>query len=172
MENIILIVDDNTENLKVLGNVLKEKGYKIAIAKSGLDAIQLLGNIKPSLILLDVMMPEMDGYETSRNIKKTSGFENIPIIFLTAKTNTEDIIHGFEAGGVDYVTKPFNSTELLARVKNHLELHEARETIKLQADQLKLYSEFLEVRLSSHKHEVQKLKEIIESKNTRYGNLK
>ncbi len=159
MEKIILIVDDNTENLRVLGNILKENNYKIAVAKSGIDALSLLEGIKPVLILLDVMMPEMDGYEVCQKIKQNPSIANIPIIFLTAKTEHSDIIKGFEAGGVDYITKPFNSHELLVRVKTHKELFEARETIRLQAEQLQIYSDFLETRLSTHKHEINKLRE-------------
>lgn len=162
MDNIILIVDDNLENLKVLGGLLKENAYRIAVAKSGVEAIQMLENMKPTLILLDVMMPVMDGFETCKKIKSTTN-NDIPIIFLTAKTEPADIVKGFEMGGVDYVTKPFNFTELLARVKTHIELHIAKETIQSQAVQLKLYSDFLETRLSTNKREIVKLKEHIEN---------
>lgn len=118
----ILIVDDTPKNIQLLGTVLKNIGYKIIVATNGLQALGLLEKIKPDLILLDVMMPELDGYETCRRIKATEKLKDIPIIFLTAKTQPEDIVKGFELGAVDYIVKPFNSSELLARVKTHLEL--------------------------------------------------
>ena len=93
------------------------------------EAFDLLEKEKPELILLDVMMPAMDGFETARIIRQSPGLKNIPIIFLTSLNETEDIIKGFDAGGVDYVTKPFNPPELLARIRTHIELKRAREEI-------------------------------------------
>lgn len=119
---LILIVDDTAKNLQVLGSVLKAEKYKIAIANNGNQAISIANEIKPDLILLDVMMPELDGFETCKKLKSLSRTEDVPIIFLTAKVETEDIIEGFKAGAVDYITKPFNSYELKARVKTHIEL--------------------------------------------------
>ncbi len=99
------------------------------MAMSGKETLEFLVNESPSLILLDVMMPEMSGYEVCRLIKDQEHLKNIPIIFLTAKNETDDIVKGFEAGGVDFVTKPFHAAELLARVKTHLELKHSREEI-------------------------------------------
>jgi two-component system sensor histidine kinase/response regulator len=121
-ESRILIVDDNPQNIQVLGNILKECNYKISIAMNGIEALKFVSRNIPDLILLDVMMPEMDGYETCENIKSNELTNNIPVIFLTAKIETEDIVKGFEVGGVDYVTKPFRKEELLARVRTHLKL--------------------------------------------------
>ncbi len=121
-ESRILVVDDNAQNIKVIGNILKECGYKISIAMDGKEALKFVKKTLPDLILLDVMMPEMDGFETCENLKKNDLTKNIPIIFLTAKIEAEDIVRGFEVGGVDYVTKPFGKEELLARVKTHLKL--------------------------------------------------
>jgi diguanylate cyclase (GGDEF)-like protein len=122
----ILIVDDNPQNLKVLGAVLMEAGYAIHIAQSGEQALKSLETLKPDLILLDIMMPGMDGYEVCRAIKSDPLTERIPVIFLTAKIEEEDVVKGFETGAVDYVTKPFSSAILLARVRTHvrLSLHE------------------------------------------------
>jgi signal transduction histidine kinase len=92
--------------------------------------LKILEKISPDLILLDVLMPEMDGYETCKQIKEKDQLKDIPIIFLTAKTEPEDILKGFESGGVDYITKPFNSMELLARVKTHISLKQSKETIE------------------------------------------
>lgn len=130
MADTILIVDDTPANLQVLGQMLKAKGYEVIAALSGKDA-QTAIEKRPEidLILLDVMMPEMDGFETCRRIKEQPESKHIPIIFLTAKTETADIVEGFTAGGVDYVTKPFNREELLARVKTHVELKKAREEL-------------------------------------------
>lgn len=119
---LILIVDDVLENIQILGKILKENDYKIAIANNGRQAISTAVAIKPDLILLDVMMPELDGYETCKRLKEIPGTKDIPIIFLTAKCETQDIIDGFKAGALDYITKPFNSYELKARVKTHTEL--------------------------------------------------
>tara|TARA_R110001583_G_scaffold82151_6_gene218305 strand:+ start:582 stop:1685 length:1104 start_codon:yes stop_codon:yes gene_type:complete len=125
----ILIVDDNPNNLKVVGGVLKGEGYDFRMAKSGHLALKILEKTKPDLILLDIQMPEMDGFETCKRIKENSEDASIPIIFLTANTDSESISKAFKSGGLDYVTKPFNSEELLARIKTHIKL-------KRQADEL------------------------------------
>ncbi len=119
---MILIVDDNPENRKVLGNLLVNEDYEVGVANDGFQALEFLKNSLPDLILLDIMMPGMSGFEVCEKIKSNKSFQHIPIIFLTAKNSTEDIVKGFDVGGVDYVQKPFNSKELLARVKTHLEL--------------------------------------------------
>jgi len=119
---LVLIVDDVLENIQVLGNILKEEKYKIALANNGKKAISIATAILPDLILLDVMMPELDGFETCKRLKKIPETKDIPIIFLTAKTETQDIIDGFKIGAVDYITKPFNSYELRSRVRAHVEL--------------------------------------------------
>jgi two-component system, sensor histidine kinase and response regulator len=135
-EVTILIVDDNTENLKVVGNFFKDHNYRLAFASNGLDALEILCDTPVDLILLDVMMPEMDGFEVCKQIKNNPQIKDIPIIFLTAKTEIDDIVMGFNLGGVDYVTKPFRKEELLCRVKNHLELKFAREIIQKQTEEL------------------------------------
>ncbi|MBP7281236.1 MAG: diguanylate cyclase [Leptospiraceae bacterium] len=117
----ILIVDDTPKNIQLLGTVLKNVGYKIIVATNGLQALGILEKVKPDLILLDVMMPDLDGYETCKRIKESESLKDIPVIFLTAKTQPEDIVKGFQLGAADYIIKPFNSSELLARVKTHLE---------------------------------------------------
>ena len=132
---LILIVDDVPENLQVLGTILEAKNYEIAIAANGQQALDLIDDILPDLILLDVMMPELDGFEVCRQLKKTKPTDKIPIIFLTAKTDTDDIVKGFEFGAADYVTKPFNSSELLARVYTHLELKKV-ENERIQKEKL------------------------------------
>ena len=122
----ILIVDDTPANIQTLIAILKEKGYQISVATNGRQALEVLQRIRPDLVLLDVMMPEMDGFETCERIKSSPEWHDIPIIFLTSKTDTHDIVHGFELGAVDYVGKPFNPHELLARVNTHLTVDRLR----------------------------------------------
>jgi class 3 adenylate cyclase len=122
MPSRILVIEDEPANIQTLSTILKERGYQISIATNGRQALQVLERIRPDLILLDIMMPEMDGFETCRRIKAAAAWPEIPIIFLTAKTDTADIVRGFELGAVDYVAKPFNAHELLARVNTHLTL--------------------------------------------------
>ena len=119
---LILVVDDNTQNIQFLGNLLMAQEYEIGVAHNGVMALKFIEERLPDLILLDVMMPEMDGIEFCEILKKNTKYSHIPVIFLTAKTEIEDIVRGFEVGGVDYVTKPFIAEELLARVKTHLEI--------------------------------------------------
>lgn len=137
----ILVVDDNRENLKVVSSFLKEKQYKIALALSGEDAMKILSTTKIDLILLDIMMPEMDGFETCKLIKQDEKLKDIPVIFLSAKDQTSDIVDGFDAGGVDYITKPFQRDELFVRVNNHLELAYAKtKIVEMNRTRDKLYS--------------------------------
>ena len=122
-KSLILIVDDNADNRKLLGGLLSKEGYEIGVAKDGYHALEFVQKVEPDLILLDVMMPKMDGYEVCRRLKSETITKHIPIIFLTARTATKDIVKGFEMGGVDYVSKPFSNAELLARVNTHIELN-------------------------------------------------
>ena len=122
MPSRILVIEDEPANIQTLSTLLKERGYNINIATNGRQGLEVLERIRPDLILLDIMMPEMDGFETCRRIKASTAWREIPIIFLTAKTDTADIVRGFELGAVDYVAKPFNAHELLARVNTHLTL--------------------------------------------------
>jgi adenylate cyclase len=132
MPSRILIIDDAPANIQTLSTILKEKGHNLNIATNGRQALGLLERIRPDLILLDIMMPELDGFETCRRIKASTAWREIPIIFLTAKTDTADIVRAFELGAVDYVAKPFNAHELLARVNTHLTLdHLHRENERL-----------------------------------------
>ena len=136
---LILIVDDVPKNLQLLVTILKsEDKYDIAAATSGEKALKIVAGVPPDLILLDVMMPDMDGLEVCRQLKATETGRDIPVIFLTAKTGVKDILRGFQAGGVDYVIKPFNGTELIARVDTHIELKQSREKLNHSLRQLQL----------------------------------
>jgi len=133
LKNRILIVDDNPNNLKVVAGVLKENGYDFRMAKSGKLALDILERTKPDLILLDIQMPEMDGFETCKRIKEDVSNAMIPIIYLTANTDSKSIEKAFNSGGVDYITKPFNPVELLARIKTHIKLKKQTEELELES---------------------------------------
>ena len=129
MTSRILVVDDTPANIQVLSSTLKAKGYQISVATNGRQALEVVARLRPDLILLDVMMPEMDGFETCRRLKESAATNDIPVIFLTARTETTDIVQGFEVGAVDYVAKPFNAHELLARVNTHLTMDQLRRSL-------------------------------------------
>jgi two-component system, sensor histidine kinase and response regulator len=134
----IIIVDDNINNLHVLAHILRNKGFKVATVKDGFKALKFIQQKKPDLILLDIMMPEMDGYEVCKNLKSNDTTKDIPIIFITALSNTEDKIQGFELGCVDYITKPFRKEEVFSRVNVHLTLKYAQEELKIANRKLRI----------------------------------
>ncbi|MBN2635001.1 MAG: hybrid sensor histidine kinase/response regulator [Prolixibacteraceae bacterium] len=125
----ILIVDDVPTNIQVLGTLLAKLNCELAVAMNGKQALEVVERISPDLILLDVMMPVMNGHETCIELKSKESTRDIPVIFLSAKSESNDIVEGFKLGAVDYVTKPFIGKELLARVQTHLELKQAKQTL-------------------------------------------
>ncbi|MCK4819491.1 response regulator, partial [bacterium] len=125
----ILIVDDIPKNLQVLGNILSHEGYKFEFSTDGKKALDWTKNKNFDLILLDVMMPEMSGFEVCERLKANPETSDIPIIFLTARTDTESIVKGFNLGAVDYITKPFNESELLSRVSTQVTLKKSHDEI-------------------------------------------
>jgi CheY-like chemotaxis protein/anti-sigma regulatory factor (Ser/Thr protein kinase) len=133
----ILIVDDNPNNVQLLKAVMTMRGFNVLVAKNGLHALETVKTDIPDLILLDIMMPEMDGFEACQKLKESPATANIPIIFLTAKSHIDDIMKGFELGAVDYITKPFSSNELVARVEIHLKLKFSQETVIRQRNELR-----------------------------------
>lgn len=130
----ILIVDDTVKNLQVLGTILEKEGYQINVAQNGTQALEITSKVQPDLILLDVMMPDLDGFEVCKRLKADESVAHIPVVFLTARTETEDLVKGFEQGAVDYVTKPFNATELLVRVRTHLSIHYLQSALRQSLD--------------------------------------
>ena len=124
-KNNILIVDDTPENLTVLLQMLTKQGYRVRPALSGEIALKAVQADPPDLILLDILMPEMDGYEVCSVLKSSEQTAQIPIIFISALSDVEDVVKAFQTGGVDYITKPFQIDEVLARVRTHLELKNA-----------------------------------------------
>jgi diguanylate cyclase (GGDEF)-like protein len=125
----ILIIDDMPKNIQVAAGILQENGYQMAFAQDGRTALTQIDAKRFDLILLDIMMPQMDGFEVCRRIKANPNHRDIPIIFLTAKDDTDSIVKGFELGAMDYLTKPFNGAELQARVKTQLELYHSKKKL-------------------------------------------
>lgn len=143
----ILIVDDMPANLKVLVEYLEHYGFGTRITRSGENALERVRYDQPDLILLDVLMPGMDGFETCRQLKATKSTRDIPVIFMTALTSTEDKVKGFEVGAVDYVTKPLDQEEVLARIKTHLRHHGLTLSLQEKNRQLELSNQIEKSRL-------------------------
>lgn len=126
----ILIVDDEPKNIQLLGTILKQEGYQLNVVNSGIKALEMVKKLPPELILLDVMMPEMNGYEVCKLLKQSEVSKNIPIIFVTGRQSIADEEKGFAVGGVDYITKPFSSPIIKARVKTHLKLKQKMDLLE------------------------------------------
>ncbi|MGR3179553.1 MAG: hybrid sensor histidine kinase/response regulator [Candidatus Anammoxibacter sp.] len=131
----VLVVDDSAPNIFVLEGVLNED-YNVLVAKDGGSALSIIEKDRPDLILLDIMMPGMDGLEVCSKLKNNKKTKDIPIIFITSKTETEDVVKGFKIGAVDYITKPFKRGEVYARVRTHLQLVNAQKQLKIQNQRL------------------------------------
>jgi two-component system, sensor histidine kinase and response regulator len=132
LDGCVLVVDDNPTNLSVLVNLLRDVGLRVLVATDGESAIEQIEYVKPDLILLDVMMPGIDGFETCQRLKANPETVKIPIIFMTALSETVDKVRGLSLGAVDYVTKPFEHEEVLVRIRTHLTIAKQRQTIETQ----------------------------------------
>ena len=128
---LLLIIDDNPTNIDLLRDILST-GYRFGVAKNGIKALEFVKQSKPDLILLDVMMPEMDGFEVCRQLKNDARYKDIEVIFITALSEAKYITQGFEVGAVDYITKPFMAAEVAARVQTHLSLREMKAALSQQ----------------------------------------
>jgi diguanylate cyclase (GGDEF)-like protein len=137
MKHKILVADDEPSNVRILGELLKND-YDIFVASDGRETVRLAEEILPDLILLDIMMPGLDGYGVCRELKAIKATESIPVIFVTARKKTDDIVRGFEVGGRDYIQKPFYPQELYARVRTHIDLKRAHEQL---ADDAAMFEE-------------------------------
>lgn len=135
--SLVLLVDDVPQNIQVLGNILKNQGYSFALTTNGKETFELLQKKTPDIILLDIMLPDEDGFSICEKIKANPELKHIPIIFLSAKHDIKDKIRGFELGAVDYITKPFEDIEVIGRVTNHLQA-------KLDRDKIEQYNHELE----------------------------
>jgi DNA-binding response OmpR family regulator len=118
--HVVLIVDDVPENLAVLSDALDEAGHTVLVATDGISALERLMLVMPDLILLDAVMPGIDGFETCRRMKLMDSARDVPVVFMTGLTETEHVVRGFEVGGIDYVTKPIRPAEVLARISTHV----------------------------------------------------
>ncbi|AQZ35012.1 DNA-binding response regulator [Pseudomonas sp. LPH1] len=170
---IILIVDDTPDNLALLSDALDDAGYMVLVALDGASALGRIQRRRPDLILLDAMMPGLDGFETCRRIKAEPSSADIPVLFMTALTDSEHVVQGFEAGGIDYVTKPINPEEVLARVASHLRtariLQAARaasKPVSLSLDDAPAYAK-LSARFQLTEREVQVLRWVACGKTNR-----
>ncbi|MBM0742223.1 hybrid sensor histidine kinase/response regulator [Phormidium sp. CLA17] len=134
--SVILLVDDNATNLSILVQSLSEAGYKVRVAQNGESAIAQVPSVKPDLILLDVMMQGIDGFETCRRLKAVPETQAIPIIFMTTMSDVFDKVKGFQVGAVDYITKPFEIEEALVRVSTHLAIQKLQNQLQTQTEQL------------------------------------
>ena len=129
--NLVLVVDDSPDTLGMLSTALEQANMTTLVALEGTQALNISKKMMPDVILLDAIMPRMDGFETCRRLKADASLKNIPVIFMTGLSDTESIVKGFEVGGVDYLTKPINPLELIARINVHL--LNARATLSAQA---------------------------------------
>jgi two-component system, NtrC family, sensor kinase len=155
-KDVILVVDDTPTNLRVLSEALANGGFEIAVATTGESAIRQVQHNPPDLILLDVQMPGIDGFETCRYLKANPITQDIPVIFMTALSETESKVKGLSAGAVDYITKPFQQEEVLARVSVHLKLRRLSKRLEEQNILLKQFNEELEYRVAERTAELQK----------------
>jgi len=145
----ILIVDDVPDNIFLLNKLLGSKGYEIASSNSGERALDIVGKLMPDLILLDVMMPGIDGIETCKRMKSIPIVKEIPILFITARSDIETVLEGFSAGAVDYLTKPFNEQEVFARIKTQLNISLLQKKQKQLIEQIQLQNKYFNATLSS-----------------------
>lgn len=153
----ILVIDDINENIQLVGNILQSHHYQVLASNSGEQGIKIAEVKQPDLILLDIQMPVMDGYEVLSHLKADPLTEQIPVIFLTAHTETEDIVKGFEAGVVDYIGKPFQTAELLTRIQYQLHLKFSNEVILKQNNELQKMNQRLEEAYVKLKEDQEKL---------------
>jgi PAS domain S-box-containing protein len=169
--NKILIVDNNTANLQLLMNLLTEHGYQVFPASDGELALEFVQSTLPDLILLDIKMPEMDGYEVCRQLKANEKTRTIPIVFLSALEDERDKVKGFQLGGIDYITKPFQPEEMLARVATHLRLRELTEglaqEVNSQTEELMLANKQLEQEIAERRQ----IEEALRESRQRLGNI-
>ncbi|WP_415398382.1 HD domain-containing phosphohydrolase [Sulfurimonas sp. CS5] len=164
----ILIVDDVSDNIKVAMNILKENNYNFSFAVNGTQALEIVKTKDFDLILLDIMMPDINGFDVIKTLKNDFITKKIPIIFLTAKADIDSITNGFELGAVDYITKPFHPSELISRVSTHLELYRAKKILEQNNLNLNVKIKHNENRLLTELEETQRdiiymLTELMES---------
>lgn len=144
-QDAILVVDDQPANLKVLLSFLQEHDYRVYMVDSGQRALEVLPKIQPNLVLLDVMMPGMNGFEICKKMKEDKGLAAIPVIFMTALDTVADKMTGFSVGGVDYITKPFQQVEVLARINTHITLRKREKELEAALEEIKTLTGILPI---------------------------
>jgi two-component system sensor histidine kinase/response regulator len=168
-KNIILIIDDNATNIGVLIETLKAQGFETITARHGAMGIRRAQFSQPNLILLDIKMPEMDGYEVCKRLKADEQTRHIPVIFISALSETFDKVKAFSVGGVDYVTKPFQEEEVLARVKTHLVLQSQKKQLQTQAEELRQANKQLQTQAEELRQANEQLVQLNQEKNEFLG---
>ncbi len=166
MSASILVVDDTPHNISILFDALTHYGYRVLAERDGKSAIEQVRHARPDLILLDVMMPGLNGFETCRQLKNNPATADIPVIFMTALTESIDKINGFNMGAVDYITKPFQLPEVLARVQTHLALRQMRHDLEKLNEQLEQRVQERTEALSRALAELETLKDQLQAENT------
>src|SRR3712207_2791328 len=154
---LILAVDDTPENLEILRGRLEAQGYEVAEAADGEDGLAKARELRPDLILLDIMMPKRDGISVVRELKQDAELRCIPVILVTAKADTKDVVEGLDAGGDDYLSKPFEHSALLARVRSMLRQKALTDTVQEQARQLAEWNAALEERVAAQVKEIERI---------------
>ncbi len=154
---LILAVDDTPENLEILRVRLEANGYEVVLAADGEEGLEKARALKPDLILLDIMMPKLDGIQVVKLLKQDKDLRGIPVILVTAKADTRDVVAGLDAGGDDYLTKPFEHSALLARVRSMLRQKELRDTVDAQAAQLANWNQSLEKTVADQVGEIERM---------------
>ena len=157
----VLLVDDTRLNLQVLFRTLDGRGLELLIAQNGTEALRIAGEAHPHLILLDIMMPDLDGFEVCRRLKADPATADVPVIFLSALSQTEDKVKGFEQGAVDYITKPFQSEEVIARVNTHLTIHRLQQNLERTNTALVDLNATLEQKVAERTQEVVRSRDAI-----------
>ena len=171
-QGTILVVDDTPTNLRVVSAFLQDAGFKVLVAEDGNDAKHIIPQGRPDLILLDVLMPDPNGFETCIQLKAEAETHDIPVIFMTALTDPVEKVKGFQVGGVDYITKPFHQEEVLARVKTHLALRKLRHRLEVQNHQLGEQNRLLRDEINAHsrtKETMQYLRDELDSQQASGG---
>ena len=153
----ILVVDDNESNLDIAKMRLESQGYEVVTAEDGEAALACVREANPDLVLLDIMMPKLDGIEVTRRLKKDPALPFIPIILVTAKADAKDVVAGLDAGGDDYLTKPFDHASLVARVRSMLRIKALHDTVEAQRAELKTLNAGLEERVAAQITEIQRM---------------
>jgi class 3 adenylate cyclase len=157
---LILIVDDTPQNLDLLARRLQSQGYDVATAADGEEALDRVKEIAPDLVLLDIMMPKLDGIETVRRLKADEALRHIPVILVTAKSDPRDVVEGLDAGGDDYLTKPVDHAALLARVRSMLRVKALHDTVQDQARRLAEWNQMLEQRVAEQVEQIARMERL------------